>query len=355
MGFRQTSFQIGGHSLPPSSGGNSVDWLGHLPVCRQDSIPRPTGRLSVPTRFLVACCVVWRLRVLLPGATNFPGLNTPTIHYRRPPQVYPHSMLASVTSLRYSLPRRPSPPCLQCRRSFRGVGAPGGGWGQLCVVPERTRRAANRHRVKAPRYVCGQKVWLSTQNLPLQVSSRKLMPRFIGPFSIVKVLSPVAVKLRLSNQLRRVHPVFHVSCIKPVIRFPPVPPVHLLPLMRGLPFTGYGGCLTFVLGGGATSFWWIGRGTVLRRGGGSRPGTSWIARSSTISTVLVSLLLRERLEALVEGGVLSWAGFVLSLSLSLSPGPCLSILPHLFIIAISACAASLSHLFSLVSLLSLYF
>ncbi len=136
MGFRLTSFQIGGHSLPPSSGGNSVDWLGHLPVCRQDSIPRPMGRLSVPTRFLVACCVVWRLRVLLPGATNFPGLNTPTIHYRRPPQVYPHSMLASVTSLRYSLPSRPSPPCLQCRRSFRGVGAPGGGWGQLCVVPE---------------------------------------------------------------------------------------------------------------------------------------------------------------------------------------------------------------------------
>ncbi len=29
-----------------------------LPVCRQDSIPRPTGKLNVPTRFLVACCVV---------------------------------------------------------------------------------------------------------------------------------------------------------------------------------------------------------------------------------------------------------------------------------------------------------
>ncbi len=53
------------------------------------------------------------------------------------------------------------------------------------------------------------------------------MPRFIGPFSIVKVLSPVAVKLRLSNQLRRVHPVFHVSCIKPVIRIPTRPPPAL--------------------------------------------------------------------------------------------------------------------------------
>ncbi len=182
----------------------------------------------------------------------------------------------------------------RCRRTWRRVRS------ALCRSRARTRRAANRHRVKAPRYVCVQKVWLSTQNLLLQVSSRKLMPRFIWPFSIVKVLSPVAVKLRLSHQLRRVHPTYPVSNLLFVF-----PPVHLLPLMRGLPFTGYGGCLTFVLGGGATSFWWIRRGTVLRKGGGSRPGTSWIARSSTISTVLVSLLLRERLEALVEGGVLS--------------------------------------------------
>ncbi len=109
----------------------------------------------------------------------------------------------------------------RCRRTWRRVRS------ALCRSRARTRRAANRHRVKAPRYVCGQKVWLSTQNLPLQVSSRKLMPRFIGPFSIVKVLSPVVVKLRLSNQLRRVHPVFHVSCIKPVIRIPTRPPPAL--------------------------------------------------------------------------------------------------------------------------------
>ncbi len=109
----------------------------------------------------------------------------------------------------------------RCRCTWRRVSS------ALCRSRARTRRAANRHRVKAPRYVCGQKVWLSTQNLPLQVSSRKLMPRFIGPFSIVKVLSPVAVKLRLSHQLRQVHPVFHVSCIKPVIHTPTRPPPAL--------------------------------------------------------------------------------------------------------------------------------
>ncbi len=184
----------------------------------------------------------------------------------------------------------------RCRRTWRRVRS------ALCRSRARTRRAANRHRVKAPRYVCGQKVWLSTQNLPLQVSSRKLMPRFIGPFSIVKVLSPVAVKLRLSHQLRRVHPVFHVSCIKPVIRIPTRPPPALdegssiYRVRRLLDVRPRGRGHQFLVdweGYGPEERWWI------------PAGTSWIARSSTISTVLVSLLLRERLEALVEGGVLS--------------------------------------------------
>ncbi|KAG1933640.1 retrotransposable element [Pimephales promelas] len=94
----------------------------------------------------------------------------------------------------------------------------------------RTRRAANRRRVKSPRYSVGQRVWLSTLNLPLQSTSRKLAPKFIGPFRILKILSPVSVRLKLSTNLRRVHPVFHVSCIKPVIRAPPrpvTPPVRV--------------------------------------------------------------------------------------------------------------------------------
>ena len=91
--------------------------------------------------------------------------------------------------------------------------------------------AANRRRIKSPRYVCGQRVWLSTSNLPLHSESRKLIPRFIGPFRIVKIINPVTVKLSLSPNLRRVHPVFHVSCVKPVLRAPvrpSIPPVRIV-------------------------------------------------------------------------------------------------------------------------------
>uniref|UniRef100_A0A8C1PUC8 Gypsy retrotransposon integrase-like protein 1 n=1 Tax=Cyprinus carpio TaxID=7962 RepID=A0A8C1PUC8_CYPCA len=100
----------------------------------------------------------------------------------------------------------------RCKRTWRRVRS------ALCHTKVRTQRAANKRRVKSPRYICGQRVWLSTLNLPLQSVSRKLAPRFIGPFQIVKIINPVTVRLKLPPNLRRIHPVFHVSCIKPVVR-----------------------------------------------------------------------------------------------------------------------------------------
>uniref|UniRef100_A0A8C1QKT9 Gypsy retrotransposon integrase-like protein 1 n=1 Tax=Cyprinus carpio TaxID=7962 RepID=A0A8C1QKT9_CYPCA len=93
----------------------------------------------------------------------------------------------------------------------------------------RMKAKADRHRSKPPVYVVGQKVWLSTKNIPLRSVSNKLAPKFIGPFPVTKIISPVAVRLKLPPAYKRIHPAFHVSKIKPVFYSPinphaPVPP-----------------------------------------------------------------------------------------------------------------------------------
>ena len=62
------------------------------------------------------------------------------------------------------------------------------------------------------------KVLLSTKNISIgnqaRRPSKKLQPRFIGPYEVIEVISPVTYKLKLLLNLT-IHPVFHVSLLKP--------------------------------------------------------------------------------------------------------------------------------------------
>ncbi|KAK3531230.1 hypothetical protein QTP70_015224 [Hemibagrus guttatus] len=73
---------------------------------------------------------------------------------------------------------------------------------------------ANRRRRPHPPYRVGQRVWLSTRNLKLKLRCRKLSPKFIGPFEIVRQVNPVCYRLRLPASYH-ICPTFHMSLLKP--------------------------------------------------------------------------------------------------------------------------------------------
>ena len=75
-----------------------------------------------------------------------------------------------------------------------------------------------------PEYKVGDRVWLSLQNYLLD-------HKWAGPFLTTKVISPAAVKLRLSTREKHVHPIVSISSICPYM--PDNIAEHLQPLQPG--------------------------------------------------------------------------------------------------------------------------
>lgn len=88
--------------------------------------------------------------------------------------------------------------------------------------------SANKHRTPSPRYIVGDKVWLSTKNLQTQRPSKKLDWKQIGPYEVRRVVSPYAYELALPTSMK-VHPVFHVSLLSPATGNPVPGQVQTLP------------------------------------------------------------------------------------------------------------------------------
>ena len=109
---------------------------------------------------------------------------------------------------------------------------------ELVKSREHQSRSANNKRRDFV-FKVGEKVWLSTKylNFVSQGPTNKLNPKYIGPFEVIERVGEVAYKLKLSHELvkNNIHPVFHISLLKPYIvsqrftnREPPRPPPHII-------------------------------------------------------------------------------------------------------------------------------
>ncbi len=105
-------------------------------------------------------------------------------------------------------------------------------WARKCVhlAKERMKSVHDNLGLGGHLYKTGDKVWLSVKNLSLKHPSlrNKMVPRFVGPFTVLDTVGPQTVKLDMPDHLR-MHDTINVRLVKLFLIRPgdPPPPVNI--------------------------------------------------------------------------------------------------------------------------------
>lgn len=104
----------------------------------------------------------------------------------------------------------------------------------LAEAQKRYQGPADARRKTPPKLRIGDQVFVKAHFIKTTRPSKKLSEKYLGPFPIVAQAGPQSYSLQLSDSLRRIHPVFHISVLEPYTpntipnRIPePPPPIEI--------------------------------------------------------------------------------------------------------------------------------
>jgi hypothetical protein len=85
----------------------------------------------------------------------------------------------------------------------------------ITMAQERYKVTADANLIPPPEYKVGDSAYILAKYISTTRPTRKFSEKYLGPFEIIAQPSANAFTLRLSKELRSVHPVFHVSQLEP--------------------------------------------------------------------------------------------------------------------------------------------
>ena len=83
----------------------------------------------------------------------------------------------------------------------------------LQKAQEHQKKYADQNRRELT-FKVGDLVLLNTEDITFTEGTKKLLDKYIGPYKVLEVVSPLSYRLDLPKKLKRLHPVFHVSKLK---------------------------------------------------------------------------------------------------------------------------------------------
>ena len=107
-------------------------------------------------------------------------------------------------------------------------------WTTIAEAQVRYQQQADKHCLPALDFKVGDQVYVRAEHIRSTRPSKKLLEKFLGPYTIIAQVGSHSFTLRLPDSMRAVHPVFHVSQLEPATpnsipgrTQPPPPPVEV--------------------------------------------------------------------------------------------------------------------------------